>query len=50
MEEKKMMEEIFVGILVVLAIGAGVWVWWFENMAGKDDDQKAQNNSKTADK
>lgn len=54
MEDKKMMEEIFVGILVVVAIGAGVWVWWFENMAGKDVDQEKQvkekSNSKVVDK
>lgn len=30
-----MMENIFVGVLIVIAIGAGIWVWWFENMSGK---------------
>lgn len=28
---KTMAMDIFVGIMCVIAAGAGVWVWWMEN-------------------
>ena len=26
-----MFNDIFVGVMIVIALGAGVWCWWFEN-------------------
>lgn len=43
-----MMENIFVGLLIVIAIGAGIWVWWFENMGGKSEETNNQTQDKTA--
>lgn len=31
-----MLMDIFVGIMCVIAAGAGIWVWWIENGNRKD--------------
>ena len=41
-----MMEEIFVGVLVVIAMVAGLWVFWFENMSGKTPDKEEKEKDK----
>lgn len=35
-----MFNDIFVGVMIVVALGAGVWCWWFENF----DDKKGKNS------
>ena len=46
-----MMEDIFVAILCVFALGVGVWTWWYENYGPgeitekeEDEETKAENN------
>ena len=36
-EKKTMAMDIFVGIMCVIAVGAGIWVWWMEN-GGTDQE------------
>lgn len=31
-----MLQDIFVGVLLVVAAVAGVWVWWIENGGRRD--------------
>ena len=33
MEEIRMVENIVVAVLCVIAVAAGVWCWWYENHA-----------------
>lgn len=36
-----MIQDIFVGVLLVAAFGAGIWVWWMENGGrNKKDEDK----------
>lgn len=32
------MMDIFVGIMAVIVIGAGIWGWWLENGSNKKED------------
>ena len=34
------MQDIFVGILCVIAAAAGVWCWWYENGDDSKSDKK----------
>jgi hypothetical protein len=42
-----MMQNIFVGIIAAIAIGAGIWAWWFDNgntrknISEKESDQES---------
>ena len=38
-----MFNDIFVGVMIVIALGAGVWCWWFENF---DSDKKKKSDKK----
>ena len=38
-----MFHDIFVGIMMVVALGAGVWCWWFENFS---PGEKGDSNRK----
>ena len=38
-----MFHDIFVGVMIVIAIGAGIWCWWFENF---DTDKKKKVDDK----
>lgn len=33
-----MLSDIFVGVMIVVALGAGIWCWWFENIGSKEKD------------
>lgn len=37
-----MNNDIFVGVMIVIALGAGVWCWWFENH--KPEDKKSTDS------
>lgn len=37
-----MLENIVFGILVIIAVSAGIWVWWLENH-GTEPTDKSQN-------
>ena len=42
-----MMEEIFVAILCVFALGVGVWTWWYENYSpGEMPERKESGETK----
>ncbi len=36
------MEEIFVAIMCVFALGVGVWTWWYENCSPVLEDDKKE--------
>lgn len=35
-----MFNDIFVGMMIVVALGAGIWCWWFENFEPKEKKSK----------
>jgi uncharacterized protein HemX len=37
-----MIQNIFVGILIVIAIGAGIWGWWSERGNTKEKEEITQ--------
>lgn len=37
-----MFNDIFVGVMIVVALGAGIWCWWFENIGPKE--KKTEEN------
>lgn len=43
-----MAENIFVGVLTVIVVAAGVWVWWYERggFNKKDNDKSADTEKK----
>ncbi len=45
-----MFNDIFVGIMIVVALAAGVWCWWFENFEPKQkgEEKEEKEESKTA--
>lgn len=46
-----MIENIFIGVLAVIAVAAGVWVWWYERVGfKKKDDEKAMEHENKTDK
>lgn len=38
-----MMEEIFVAIMCIFALGVGVWTWWYENYSPTETPEKEKN-------
>lgn len=34
---------IFVGVMVIIAVGAGIWGWWMENGPEKKDETQKDN-------
>lgn len=40
MEDIDMIENIFVGIMFVVAVAAGIWGWWIENGHASTEDKK----------
>lgn len=44
-----MFNDIFVGVMIVVALGAGIWCWWFENYSSDekmDKEEKRGGNDK----
>ena len=41
-----MFNDIFVGVMIVVALGAGVWCWWFENIGPKEKKTEEKNEGK----
>ena len=41
-----MMQNILVGFMAVIAVGAGILGWWIENGGSKKDDSKAEGPQK----
>lgn len=42
-----MFNDIFVGVMIVIALVAGVWCWWFENYSPEQkEDSKKQKETK----
>lgn len=41
-----MLNDIFVGVMIVVALGAGVWCWWFENIGPKEKTTEEKNEGK----
>lgn len=43
-----MFENIFAGILIVMAIAGGIWAWWLESASAKqsDKDMKEKGDEK----
>lgn len=41
-----MISDIFVGVMIVVAIGAGIWCWWFENIGPKQEDAETKQGGK----
>lgn len=42
-----MFNDIFVGVMIIIAMGAGIWCWWFENFdgdKGKKTDVKKEES------
>ncbi len=37
-----MFNDIFVGIMIVIAFAAGIWCWWFENYDRGEDSSKEE--------
>lgn len=37
-----MLENIFVAIMCILALGIGVWTWWYENYKPADGETQAE--------
>ena len=37
-----MFNDIFVGVMIVVAFAAGVWCWWFENIGPKEKEEKEE--------
>lgn len=44
-----MFHDIFVGVMIVMALGAGIWCWWYENFEPKDK-KKAKKEETNAGK
>lgn len=38
------MEEIFVAIMCVFALGIGVWTWWYENYSPSEPRTQDEND------
>ncbi len=38
-----MNHDIFVWIMIVIAIGAGVWCWWYETIGPKEENVHREN-------
>lgn len=41
-----MYSDIFVGVMIVVALVAGVWCWWFENIGPKEPKNSEKNKGK----
>lgn len=41
-----MFNDIFVGVMIVVALGAGIWCWWFENIDPKEQKKSDKNRGK----
>lgn len=41
-----MIENIFVGIMFIIAVVAGIWGWWIENGNSSSKDKKEDQNRK----
>lgn len=41
-----MIENIFVGIMFIIAVTAGIWGWWIENGSSSSKDKKEDQNRK----
>ena len=41
-----MFNDIFVGVMIVVAFAAGVWCWWFENIGPKEEKSNKENEGK----
>lgn len=41
-----MISNIFVGVMIVVAVGAGIWCWWFENIGPKEKDTDEKQGGK----
>ncbi len=44
-----MIENIFIGLIIVLAVGMGVWGWWIDNVGikKKEEPQEEQKEENT---
>lgn len=40
-----MFENIFAGILIVMAFAGGIWAWWIESASVKDSDKNTKEKS-----
>ena len=38
-----MFNDIFVGVMIVIAFSAGVWCWWFENFGPSEENTEEKN-------
>ncbi len=43
---ERMFNDIFVGVMIVVALAAGVWCWWFENFEPKKKDDTTKDIEK----
>ena len=41
-----MFNDIFVGVMIVVAFAAGVWCWWFENIGPKENTEEKNEGKK----
>lgn len=41
-----MFNDIFVGVMIVVALGAGIWCWWYENIGPKEEKMEEENGGK----
>ncbi len=39
-----MFSDIFVGVMIAVALVAGIWCWWFENIGPKEKEEKEENS------
>jgi hypothetical protein len=45
-ERRKTMENIIVGIIAVITVGAGIWSWWMENGRSSEENSEKENRKK----
>lgn len=41
-----MVEDVFVGVLVVIVLAAGAWAWWIDNRGNSKKDEKEDSSEK----
>ena len=46
--EISMVQDIFVGVLCVIAVAAGVWVWWLDH-GGREEKEKKDEGEEYSD-
>jgi hypothetical protein len=45
-ERRKTMENIIVGIIAVITVGAGIWSWWMENGRSSEENSEKEDRKK----